>query len=129
MSAQAPDRFEWMRQRQEKKRRFHNRIKNSNTKNYRAKNSSLTQEALESKQTRAEIQAEDKKFFDRRRFDQGTFWKKHPEPRSLIPSVWPAFEAAVRKWGIGSLYNQVSFSIPGYRNKEKQSGRQTSHTY
>ena len=43
--------------------------------------------------------AEDRRFFDRRRFDQGTFWYA-PEPRSLPPSTWPALVEAIKKWGI-----------------------------
>jgi len=61
----------------------------------------------------ARTRRENRLLNDRLRFDQGgQFWTRGDrlgrveaeiEPRSLIPSTWPAFEYAVRKWGIGAL--------------------------
>jgi len=44
---------------------------------------------------------EDRRFWDRRRFDQGSFWHiGESEPRSLPQSTWPALAEAIKKWGI-----------------------------
>lgn len=51
------------------------------------------------RQQLAEIAAEDKRFWERKRFDQSTFWKDDErEPRSLIGSSWPSLEEWLMKF-------------------------------
>ena len=49
---------------------------------------------------KAKAKAEDKRFSDRKQFGLCRLWTTDPEPRSLIPSTWPAFEEAIRKYGL-----------------------------
>jgi len=48
---------------------------------------------------RIKATGETKRFADRRRW-RSPFWTPRSEPRSPIPSTWPAFAEAVRKWGL-----------------------------
>jgi len=56
-------------------------------------------------QARARRDAENRSFSNRMRYDQHAVWNqaRYPE-RSLIPSTFPAFAAACRKWGVPAGY-------------------------
>jgi len=75
-------------------------------------------------QRRAERRAEaeeNRRFSDRLRFDQGSFWQREkPEPRSLYPSSWTILEAACRKWGVPAGFRPVpQFPISAF-TRDKQ---------
>ena len=57
--------------------------------------------------------AEECRFFDRRRFDQGAFWRQQqqPEPRSYPGSTWPALENAVRIWGLPAGFRSIPWNM------------------
>ena len=58
---------------------------------------------------------ENAKFANRLHFTRSKFWTKEPEPRSLIPSIWPRFEEAVRKWGIPSSLMRIPWYQSAHR--------------
>lgn len=63
----------------------------------------------------AQEREEDRKFESRLRFESAKIWtweRGIREPRSLMGSSWPAFEAQARKFGIGSPNQIRRFKIP-----------------
>jgi hypothetical protein len=59
----------------------------------------------------AKERAESQRFSDRLRFDQCKFWTSRAEERSAVPSSWPAFAAACRKWGIPVTFGRKMWSL------------------
>jgi hypothetical protein len=62
------------------------------------------------KRKRTWEEMEDRRFFDRLRFDQSAIWNwnRPREPRSLIPSTWPRLEAEMRKYYVPGFWPQFT---------------------